>query len=153
MPSAASSSPLKGSIGSPPASGTAIALSAKSRRARSSAIVSPCSGEMSQEMARSSPQHAPGAELLGQREARPAERARSDGGGPVGVAGHCEVDVGERPVEHCVAHDAADQPGLDPGGGERLAQPSHRLRAGQPLEAAHGSCFRGTRAVRPQVTS
>ena len=93
-----------------PPTGRAIALTVKSRRARSSSSVAPCSGARSTCQARPGPmtRHAPNSpdsSNAGPPAARPApwpRRARRR---------QRDVDVGHRAPEQLVAHRAADDPG------------------------------------------
>src|ERR671923_135834 len=73
-PAARSSRPPNGSIGSPPASGSAIALTVKSRAARSSSMLRPLTGSTStcHPRSRATTRHPPKVSESGKAAARPA---------------------------------------------------------------------------------
>ena len=104
-----SARPANGSIGSPPASGTAIALIVKSRVARSSSIVPAQRREV--DRAARFEGDAPGAVALGERKRRTAGALRVGARGGLRLAAG-DVEVDELAPEQLVAHGAADDPGL-----------------------------------------
>ena len=124
-----------------PLSGTAIALTAKSRWARSSSIVGPWSGDTSPTQRAVARDRAPRAELLGELEGRAAARlarspARASSGEPVDR----QVHVPDRPAEQRVAHRAAHDPRAVSG------RPAPRGRRGRPPPRA---ALRGSRVLPP----
>ena len=98
-----SARPPSGSIRSPPSKGRASAFTVKSRRRRSSSIVSPCSGEKSQTRPplRSITRQAPNASES--RNTGPRTSFAQRPGGPGRVAGDGDVVVAHRPAEQLVA--------------------------------------------------
>ena len=152
-----SARPPWGSIGSPPASGTATAPTVKSRSARSASIVSPRSAVDVDLPGPVAVDDAPGRELGRELEGVPPARRGDRLRRRLGAAGDREVEVGHLAAEGRVADGAPDDPGVDPG------SPGPRGRARPPAPPrvaprAHGmprahALSRGTRAEIPQVTS
>ncbi len=117
-----------------------MAFTVKSRRERSSSIVSPWSVGHVVRVPRGAVDRAPGAEALGQREHRPSEAAGHGPRGVLRVPGHGHVHVGDGAAEQLVAHG----PAHDPSG-------STPERVDQGI--AHLTGRRCTRGDNPQVIS
>ena len=146
-----SARPPCGSSSSPPASGSAIALTVKSRAARSASMSPSRSDDEVDVPGVAGADDAPGAERAREPERRAAGRARERARGVLGVVREREVEVGRRAAEQPVAHGAADDPRL--AAGEDRADRVERRRARSRAPPPPRWCSRGTRALIPHVIS
>ena len=151
-----SARPPWGSIGSPPASGTATAPTVKSRAPRSASIVSPRSAVDVDLPAAVAVDRPPGRELGRELEgvpaARPRDRLRGRRPGSPATARSRSVDLA---AQGGVAHGAAGDPGTPVAVPERVAAPisTTGAAASRPATCRQRCLAAGTRAEIPQVTS
>ena len=120
--------PPSGSIGPPPASGSAIALTVKSRRARSASSEPPRNGSTStcHEESRAATRHAPKVSDRAKQAARPAACAIAAAASPGSPSTTTSTSAVGRPSS-AVADRAAHQPGRPAGqrGAGRLQALTH----------------------------